>query len=124
MSSIRKDFDKKIIVDTIRNPTFEDQFRGLPDNMALIQAQNLSYGEDLGDKNRSLSDVELNITTYPLKLTMIGNSQVGKTQLTQVFVDDHFEMNTLTTIAYELKTKQVLLKNCQKIKVKIWDIAG
>ena len=33
-------------------------------------------------------------------------------------------MNTLTTIAYELKAKKVLLENCQKIKVKIWDIAG
>jgi GTPase SAR1 family protein len=33
-------------------------------------------------------------------------------------------MNTLTTIAYELKTKKVLLENGHKIKVKIWDTAG
>ena len=59
-----------------------------------------------------------------ISLITLGNSQVGKTQLTQVFVDDHFEMNTLTTIAYELKTKKVLLKNGHKIKVKIWDTAG
>ena len=58
-----------------------------------------------------------------ISLITLGNSQVGKTQLTQVFVDDHFEMNTLTTIAYELKTKKVLLKNGHKIKVKIWDTA-
>ena len=38
-------------------------------------------------------------------------------------IDDHFEMNTLTTIAYELKTKKVLLKNGHKIKIKIWDTA-
>ena len=36
-------------------------------------------------------------------------------------VDEHFEMNTLTTIIYELKSKKVWLENCQKIKVKIWD---
>ena len=58
-----------------------------------------------------------------ISLITLGNSQVGKTQLTQVFVDDHFEMNTLTTIDYELKSKKVLLENCQKIKVKIWDTA-
>ena len=57
-------------------------------------------------------------------LITLENSQVGKTQLTQVFVDNHFEMNILTIIAYELKTKKVLLENCQKIKVLIWDIAG
>ena len=34
-----------------------------------------------------------------ISLITLGNSQVGKTQLTQVFVDDLFEMNTLTTIA-------------------------
>ena len=56
-------------------------------------------------------------------LITLENSQVGKTQLTQVFVDNHFEMNILTIIAYELKTKKVLLENCQKIKVKIWDTA-
>ncbi len=38
-------------------------------------------------------------------------------------VDEHFEMNTLTTIIYELKSKKVWLENCQKIKVKIWDTA-
>jgi hypothetical protein len=73
MSSLKKDFNKKIIVDVIRNPTFDAQFRGLPNNMDIDQDQNLSYGQDPGDKNRSLSDVELNITTYPLKLTLIGN---------------------------------------------------
>ena len=59
-----------------------------------------------------------------ISLITLENSQVGKTQLTQVFIDNHFEMNTLTTIAYELKTKKVLLKNGHKIKVKIWDSAG
>ena len=59
-----------------------------------------------------------------ISLITLGNSQLGKTQLTQVFLDNHFEMNTLTTIAYELKSKKVLLENCQKIKVKIWDSTG
>ena len=65
-----------------------------------------------------------NIKRTILSLITLGDSQVGKTQLTQVFVDNHFDMNSLTTIAYELRTKNLILENDKNIKIKIWDTAG
>ena len=124
MSSLRKDFNKKIIVDMIRNPTFEDQFRGLPNNMVLDQDQNLSYGEDLEDKNKSLSDVELNITTYPLKLTLIGNSNVGKTAIIKRFITNKFDTKSMSTIAVNCQDKKIKIDPYTELNMQIWDTAG
>ena len=124
MSSLRKDFNKKIIVDMIRNPTFEDQFRGLPNNMVLDQDQNLSYGEDLEDKNKSLSDVELNITTYPLKLTLIGNSNVGKTAIIKRFITNKFDHKSMSTIAVNCQDKKMKIDPYTELNMQIWDTAG
>ena len=59
-----------------------------------------------------------------LSIITLGNSQVGKTQLSHCFLDETFELNSLTTIAYDLRTKDIQLKNGENIKLKIWDTAG
>jgi Ras-related protein Rab-1A len=124
MSSLKKDFNKKIIVDVIRNPTFDAQFRGLPNNMDIDQDQNLSYGQDPGDKNRSLSDVELNITTYPLKLTLIGNSNVGKTAIIKRFITNKFDNKSMSTIAVNCQDKKIKIDPYTELNMQIWDTAG
>ena len=124
MSSLRKDFNTKIIVDVIRNPTFEDQFRGLPNNTTFNQDQNYSYREDLEDRNRSLSDVELNITTYPLKLTMIGNTNVGKTAIIKRFISNKFDTKSMSTIAVNCQDKKMKIDPYTELNMQIWDTAG
>ena len=48
--------------------------------------------------NNTESYIEVNITTYPLKITFIGNSGVGKSSIVTRFCDNKFkEGNVLPT---------------------------
>jgi small GTP-binding protein len=67
---------------------------------------------------------EQNDTNKIISIITLGNSQVGKTQLSFRFLDESFELNSLTTIAYDLRTKEIKLKNGELIKLKLWDTAG
>ena len=69
-------------------------------------------------ENKEVKDLRV------LSIITLGNSQVGKTQLSHCFIDEKFELNSLTTIAYDLRTKTIQLKNGEKIRLKIWDTAG
>jgi small GTP-binding protein len=92
--------------------------------MVLDQDQNLSYGEGLEDKNKSLSDVELNITTYHLKLTLIGNSNVGKTAIIKRFITNKFDHKSMSTIAVNCQDKKMKIDPYTELNMQIWDTAG
>ena len=58
-----------------------------------------------------------------LKFLLIGSSGVGKSSISQQFVNNQFEENTLNTIGVDLKIKNIeyegLIYRCQ-----LWDTAG
>lgn len=55
---------------------------------------------------------------------MVGDFAVGKTSLTQRFVNQVFSEQYLTTIGVKIDTKIVKLSGGKQCKVIVWDVAG
>ena len=60
---------------------------------------------------------------FTLKLLIVGDSSVGKTNFVHRFIEDKFNKNYMTTSGVDLKTKDLEIKN-KKIRIQIWDTAG
>jgi Ras-related protein Rab-8A len=61
--------------------------------------------------------------SYTVKLIIIGDSGVGKTNLLMQYCDSEFKINYVPTIGVDFKIKTVNLDGC-KLKLQIWDTAG
>lgn len=60
-----------------------------------------------------------------IKLLLIGDSAVGKTNFIFRFVDNRFQSTHLTTIGFDFKSKVCTLPSSKKtVKLQIWDTAG
>jgi len=57
------------------------------------------------------------------KILIIGDSNVGKTNLLSRFIDNTFSRNHIATFGIEFKTKYINLNN-KIIKYQIWDTSG
>ena len=60
---------------------------------------------------------------FLLKIVLIGESGVGKTNLLSRFSRDEFNPNSKTTIGVEFATKTLKVDD-KNVKVQIWDTAG
>ena len=60
---------------------------------------------------------------YTIKLLIVGDSSVGKTNFISMFIYKKFNQNYMTTTGIDLKASSIELKN-KKIKVQLWDTAG
>lgn len=58
-----------------------------------------------------------------VKITLIGDAAVGKTNLLSMFIDNKFDINRKSTVGVEVASKIVNL-NESKIKLIMWDTAG
>ena len=58
-----------------------------------------------------------------MKLLIIGDSAVGKTNILLRFCEGQFTPSHLTTIGIDFKIKTVEVEG-KKIKMQIWDTAG
>ena len=70
----------------------------------------------MNDENQKDSDITI-------KLLLIGNAFVGKTLITQKFIDNSFSKNTVNTVGVDLQSKIIDI-NGKKVKYLIWDTAG
>lgn len=75
--------------------------------------------EDLEELNR-----ELNRYSHLLKLTILGDSGVGKTSLLNRFVKNEFNEDEYTTIGAAFATKVTKNDTKKPIKLQIWEIGG
>ena len=57
------------------------------------------------------------------KVIVLGDSNVGKSAFIIRFCENKFEIDSLSTIGLDTKTKFITRKN-QKIQLQIWDTAG
>ena len=64
-----------------------------------------------------------NEVDHILKIIVIGNSGVGKTNIIKRFKNDDFEMNSRSTVGFEFISKDIIIQD-KKIKLQIWDTAG
>ena len=60
---------------------------------------------------------------YLFKLIIVGDSNVGKTNIMSKYIRDQFNFNSKSTIGVEFGTKILTIDN-KKIKAQIWDTAG
>lgn len=60
---------------------------------------------------------------YLIKLLVIGNSGVGKTNMLLKFCENNFMTSHLTTIGIDFKIKTITMGK-EKIRLQIWDTAG
>ena len=60
---------------------------------------------------------------YTIKLLIVGDSSVGKTNFIYRFIEDKFSQNYMATTGIDLKTSNIEL-NGKKIRVQLWDTAG
>jgi small GTP-binding protein len=59
-----------------------------------------------------------------IRITMLGDSAVGKTSLISKFLNQNFDENYLTTIGKDRLEKKVVMEDGNEIKLIIWDTAG
>lgn len=60
---------------------------------------------------------------YLVKVVIIGDSAVGKTNILLRYVNEQYKMTHITTIGVDFKIKTVAIDGV-KIKMQIWDTAG
>lgn len=60
---------------------------------------------------------------YLVKLIIIGDSAVGKTNILMRFCENTFKTNYTATIGVDFKVKSLQLGQT-KLKMQIWDTAG
>ena len=59
-----------------------------------------------------------------LSFILIGDSTVGKTCFLKRYTDNTFQDAYLSTIGFDFKFKEVILKSGKKVKSQLWDTAG
>ncbi len=68
----------------------------------------------------------MNIDTnfdYIIRIALLGDSRVGKTNMIVRFVDNTFSYNIPSTMGYDCKSKIISIGK-KKVKVQIWDTVG
>lgn len=60
---------------------------------------------------------------YLVKLVIIGDTAVGKTNILLRYVNEEYKMTHITTIGVDFKIKTLNIDST-KIKMQIWDTAG
>eukprot|EP01017_Pseudomicrothorax_dubius_P015244 TRINITY_DN17640_c0_g1_i1.p1 TRINITY_DN17640_c0_g1~~TRINITY_DN17640_c0_g1_i1.p1 ORF type:complete len:211 (-),score=43.95 TRINITY_DN17640_c0_g1_i1:145-777(-) len=69
-----------------------------------------------------MTDLGLNYD-YLIKVLILGDSGVGKTNLMLRFVDDRYITSHLPTIGIDFKVRNLTIED-RKIRLQIWDTAG
>ena len=59
-----------------------------------------------------------------IKLLIVGDSQVGKTNFISQFIEGKFDYNYKPSEGFDNKTSLLKLKHDKKIKLQIWDSKG
>ena len=80
--------------------------------------------EEIEELNKSNSDIEVNITTYTIKIVFVGDSNVGKTSIIQRFCEHKFEENIPATISAAFQKKKLKVDPFTEVNMNIWDTVG
>ena len=74
---------------------------------------------------QSNSSMEVNITTYEIKLVFLGDSNVGKTSIIKRYCSNKFdEIGPISTISVAFNNKTLKVDPFTEVSMKIWDTAG
>jgi Ras-related protein Rab-1A len=88
------------------------------DNSQRLQS---IYGSPALSYNKSMDSSQA--TLFLLKITILGDGNVGKTSLVRRFCEGKFESSRVMTIGVDFQTKIIILPDLTA-KLSIWDVAG
>lgn len=75
--------------------------------------------------NRTQSDEAVITVSYPLKITFIGDSSVGKSSIITKFCEEKYEPDKIEpTINVGIKEKTIKIDAFTEVNLSIWDTAG
>ena len=96
----------------------------LNQNNNQVQEENNEENNE-EELNNSNSDMEVNITTYEIKLVFIGDSNVGKTSIIRRYCENKFdEVSIISTVSVAYNNKKLKVDPFTEVHMKIWDTAG
>ena len=92
---------------------------------AVKKSTNTNFEENDDDLNKSGSEMEVNTTTYSIKITILGSSSVGKTSIIKRYIENKFdETSTGATIVGTFHVKRIKIDPFTEANLQIWDTAG
>ncbi len=91
---------------------------------AVKKSTNTNFEENDDDLNKSGSEMEVNTTTYSIKITILGSSSVGKTSIIKRYIQNKFETSTEATIVGTFHAKKIKIDPFTEANLQIWDTAG
>ena len=91
---------------------------------AVKKSTNTNFEENDDDLNKSGSEMEVNTTTYSIKITILGSSSVGKTSIIKRYIQNEFETSTEATIVGTYHVKKIKIDPFTEANLQIWDTAG
>ena len=107
--------------DSVNSEAFNDNNR----NFSISVNPIIKKDEEEDEENETHSDIEVNVTTYKIKLVFLGDSNVGKTSIIHRFCENKFEENGLvSTISVAFKNKFLKIDSFTQVNMNIWDTAG
>jgi small GTP-binding protein len=94
-------------------------------NINLNQNNQIEEENNEEELNNTNSEMEVNITTYEIKLVFIGDSNVGKTSIIRSFCEHKFdEAGIISTVSVAYNHKKLKVDPFTEVHMKIWDTAG
>ena len=121
MSSFEDKKNAKEILKESSNTNLEPNFKG----KSISVNPNIIEKEEEDNINKSNSDIEVNTTTYPLKICFVGNSNVGKTSIIRRFINNKFDEEKIaSTISVNFENKKLKIDPYTELNMQIWDTAG
>ena len=121
MSSFEDKKNAKEILKESSNTNLEPNFKG----KSISVNPNIIEKEEEDNINKSNSDIEVNTTTYPLKICFVGNSNVGKTSIIRRFINNKFDEEKIaSTISVNFENKKLKIDPYTELSMQIWDTAG
>jgi len=107
--------------DSVNSEALNDNNR----NFSISVNPIIKKDEEEDEENETHSDIEVNVTTYKIKLVFLGDSNVGKTSIIHRFCENKFEENGLvSTISVAFKNKFLKIDSFTQVNMNIWDTAG
>ena len=121
MSSFEDKKNAKEILKESSNTNLEPNFKG----KSISVNPNIIEKEEEDNINKSNSDIEVNTTTYPLKICFVGNSNVGKTSIIRRFINNKFDEEKIaSTISVNFENKKLKIDPYTELNMQIGDTAG
>ena len=108
--------------DSVNSEAFNDNNRNFSISVNPLIKKDEEKDEEA---NETHSDIEVDVTTYKIKLVFLGDSNVGKTSIIHRFCENKFEENGLvSTISVAFKNKFLKIDSFTQVNMNIWDTAG